>query len=136
MAPFPLLNAAPPFRLQAQFRLTARVCSTFIQSNNTISMIPLKILILIAVQYGLLYYGTLMGPDYRLTYLNVHKSLLQTPLLQLVSTPLFLQGFTHLSILWIQMYTVLDFDWLMQKKMQNIFLYIIPKTNQHKNRTK
>ena len=40
------------------------------------------------LQYGLLYcYGTLMGPDYKLTYLDVHQSLLQTPLIQPVSTP-------------------------------------------------
>ena len=35
-----------------------------------------------------------MGPEYKLTYWDVHKSLLQTPLSQPVSTPLFLQGFT------------------------------------------
>ena len=33
------------------------------------------------MQYGLFYcYGTLMGPDYKLTYFEVHQSLLQTPL--------------------------------------------------------
>ena len=42
------------------------------------------------VQYGLLYcYGTLMVPDYKLMYLDVHQSLLQTPLIQPISTPLF-----------------------------------------------
>ena len=34
-------------------------------------------------------HGALMGPDYKLTYLDVHQSLLQTPLLQPVPTPLF-----------------------------------------------
>ena len=45
------------------------------------------------VQYGLLHcYGTLMGPDYKLMYLDVHQPLLQTPLIQPVSTPLFSKG--------------------------------------------
>ena len=43
----------------------------------------------LVLQYGLLHcYGTLMGPDYKLTYLDAHQSLLQTPLIQPVSTPL------------------------------------------------
>ena len=43
-----------------------------------------------SLQYGLFHcYDTLMGPDYKLTYFEVHQSLLQTPLVQPVSTPLF-----------------------------------------------
>ena len=60
---------------------------------NQIGFISSELILIkinVIVQYGLLYcYGTLMGPDYKLTYLDVHQSLLQTPLLQPVSTPLF-----------------------------------------------
>ena len=55
--------------------------------SDWIVLIPFAIWIIILLWY-------LNGTRVQTNILNVHQSLLQTPLLQPVSTPLFLQGFT------------------------------------------